>query len=100
MNNVIDWPIKVAPQKPRQPYKGPRINRKNRRLALNSLLDNFDTRGLYGLVIIGLPYARDVPYPYDAAGGEGHEYMEALEAVRDTVKGVLIIGDMEDEEEE
>lgn len=89
MGEVIDFPIKRETRK-RPPYKGPRINKKKRKQALDAFLNSFDTTGLYALVIVGLPYDRDAPPEYDAHGGERYEYTEGLERVKDSIKGVVL----------
>lgn len=85
MNNVIvgPWNVEV---RPRQRYGGPKINRKRRKLAIQTILDQFDPQGIRALMIIGIPYNSDEPYSVSQCGGEPYDWRIALDDLHDLTK--------------
>ena len=71
---------------PREQYRGPRINRKRRKIAIQTILDEFNPQGVRACMIIGIPYEEDRNYVVSQCGGEPNEWRIALDDLHDLMK--------------
>lgn len=85
MGDVVWLPVQRV-RAPRREYRGPRINRRNRARAIQTILDEFDPKGIRACMIIGIPYDENDLYSVLQCGGEPLEWRIALDDLHDMMK--------------
>lgn len=85
MTDIVPFPREAIIRTP-PVYKGPRINKKKRKLAIETILQAFDPKGVRACMIIGIPYDKNQPYAYLECGGDPEDWRNALEDMRDLIK--------------